>query len=226
MNQEINRIAVRSKILGVLLRDARLKAHRSSEECAAALGLDLQRYEDFESGEKSPSLPELELIAVYLTIPLDHFWGRSLALSQPTGLGDLDIAAMLSVRQKVIGAKIKKARLESKLVLEELASAVGIGVAELEACEYGEHALTVPQLEAICVQLNLPIQSITASLGTPSGRDGRQKKQQGLDELSPELLEFISKPVNRPYLELAHRLSEMSVEKLRAVGEGILEITL
>ena len=38
--------------------------------------------------------------------------------------------------------------------------------------------------------------------------------------------QFVSKPVNQPYLELAQRLSEMSVERLRSVAEGLLEITL
>ena len=41
-----------------------------------------------------------------------------------------------------------------------------------------------------------------------------------------ELQGFVCKPINRPYLELAVRLSEMSVEKLRGVAEGLLEITL
>jgi hypothetical protein len=41
-----------------------------------------------------------------------------------------------------------------------------------------------------------------------------------------ELQSFVVKPINQPYLELAQRLSEMSVEKLRAVAEGLLEITL
>jgi hypothetical protein len=49
---------------------------------------------------------------------------------------------------------------------------------------------------------------------------------QNFAELSPELQDFLSKPINRPYLELAQRLSEMDVEKLRAVAEGLLEITL
>ena len=52
-----------------------------------------------------------------------------------------------------------------------------------------------------------------------------QRNIQSYLALSPELQAFISKPVNRPYLELAQRLSEMSVEKLRAVAEGLLEIT-
>ena len=44
--------------------------------------------------------------------------------------------------------------------------------------------------------------------------------------LPQELQEFIGKPVNRPYLELAIRLSELKVERLRALAEGLLEITL
>jgi hypothetical protein len=54
----------------------------------------------------------------------------------------------------------------------------------------------------------------------------QQRALQNFAELTPELQEFLSKPVNRPYLELAHRLSEMNVEKLRAVAEGLLEVTL
>jgi len=40
-----------------------------------------------------------------------------------------------------------------------------------------------------------------------------------------EMQVFVSKPINRPYLELAIRLSEMSVDRLRSVAEGLLEIT-
>jgi hypothetical protein len=36
---------------------------------------------------------------------------------------------------------------------------------------------------------------------------------------------FVSKPVNRPYIDLAIRLSGMSVEKLRSLAEVLLEIT-
>ncbi len=44
--------------------------------------------------------------------------------------------------------------------------------------------------------------------------------------LSAELREFISKPINLPFLELAKKLSEMDAKKLRDVAESILEITL
>jgi hypothetical protein len=53
-----------------------------------------------------------------------------------------------------------------------------------------------------------------------------QKYVREFQNLPPEMQEFISKPINRPYLDLAVRLSELKVEKLRALGEGLLEITL
>jgi hypothetical protein len=45
-------------------------------------------------------------------------------------------------------------------------------------------------------------------------------------DLPTEMQEFVTKPVNGPYLEIALKLSGMSVEKLRALGEGLLDITL
>jgi hypothetical protein len=61
----------------------------------------------------------------------------------------------------------------------------------------------------------------------PVGRWAIQKKAlEDFSELPLEMQQFISKPVNLPYLELAQRLSEMSVDRLRGVAEGLLEITL
>ena len=45
-------------------------------------------------------------------------------------------------------------------------------------------------------------------------------------EMPMELREFVALPVNRPYLELAMKLSNMSTDKLRSVAEDLLDITL
>jgi transcriptional regulator with XRE-family HTH domain len=44
--------------------------------------------------------------------------------------------------------------------------------------------------------------------------------------LTEELREFINKPINLPFLELAMKLSQMDAKKLRDVAESLLEITL
>ena len=53
-----------------------------------------------------------------------------------------------------------------------------------------------------------------------------QRAMQKFIELPEEMQNFVCQPVNRPYLELAMKLSDMSREKLRAVAEGLLDITL
>jgi hypothetical protein len=51
----------------------------------------------------------------------------------------------------------------------------------------------------------------------------QQNAVQDFLQLSPELQHYISKPENRPYLELAKKLSNMSADKLRALAEDLLE---
>jgi hypothetical protein len=90
----------------------------------------------------------------------------------------------------------------------------------------GEDELPLPVLEAVCTVLGRPIDEFIDKYGPVGVWSNQQQTVQEYLKLPEELQAFISKPINRPYLELAHRLSEMSVDKLRAVGEGILEITL
>ena len=54
----------------------------------------------------------------------------------------------------------------------------------------------------------------------------QQKSAQEFLELPKELQAFVCQSVNRPYLELAVKLSGMSSENLRSVAEKLLDITL
>jgi hypothetical protein len=45
-------------------------------------------------------------------------------------------------------------------------------------------------------------------------------------ELPIDLREFLIKPGNQAYLRMAKQLSELSVEKLRSLAEGLLDLTL
>ena len=69
-------IQIRSKKLGVLLRDARVTAGKNMKECGQIIGVSSATVSSFERGDKSPSLPELEMLAYFLDIPVDHFWGQ------------------------------------------------------------------------------------------------------------------------------------------------------
>ena len=67
---------IRTKKLGVLIRDARLATGKSLEECAQAVGVTPDRFERFEFGVEPPSLPELEIIGLYPAGSLGAFLGK------------------------------------------------------------------------------------------------------------------------------------------------------
>jgi transcriptional regulator with XRE-family HTH domain len=216
---------IRAKKLGLLIRDARVKSGKTIEECSQAMGLTAEELSAIEYGERPPSLPEVEILAYYLEVPLDHFWGNQTLASG----GDeklFDPGEIKQLRQNGIGLLLRKARIEAVLSEEELANKAGIAVTSLQSFENGEVPVPLPELEILTQLLNNSINNY----GDPESLVGswfvEQKNMREFLGLPKELQEFIGKPVNRPYIELAIKLSELKVERLRALAEGLLEITL
>jgi len=212
--------------LGVLLRNARQAANRDLEEAARYLSISPLTLEAYELGEESPSLPHLEALAEFYRVPLTHFWGETLLPSKGETLSERRVELIGEIRQRVIGVLLRKRRQELGLSLEQLAEQVGIEAAELERYEYGEKAIPLPVLEACALALQLKINVFMDRERNRSNAVVFDQQWQDFQSLPDELKSFVCKPINRPYIELAQRLSEMSVEKLRAVAEGLLEITL
>jgi transcriptional regulator with XRE-family HTH domain len=219
-------MSIRAKKLAVLMRAARQKARKSASDCADALGISLEEYESFEIGEKSPSLPQAELLAYSLNIPLEHFIGDGLVEDPKHSTQPHTPEQLVLLRQRMVGVMVKKARLDAGLSLANIADELGIEISLLEAYELGESPIPLPVLEAFAHIYERSIKDFQDTHG-PVGQWIRQQAiVRDILELPQELQTFVCLPVNRPYIELAKRLSEMSVEKLRAVAEGLLEITL
>lgn len=219
-------LTLRAKKLGVLIRDARLASGKRLEECARLMGLPPADFTAYELGDRSPSLPELELLAAFLNVPLDHFWGSVTKSTESAEVTDIPREPLFHLRQRMIGALIRQARQDSGLSLEALGDQVSVGAAQLKSFELGEAPVPLPLLESLAGALGRSIKEFQDQHGPLGARENRQRAAEDFLQLPLELQAFISKPVNRPYLELAQRLSEMDVAKLRAVAEGLLEITL
>ena len=218
---------IRAKAIGDIIQEARTATGKSEEDCAKAMGLETSRYQAFEQGEEMISLPELEVLAFYLDIPIDHFLGRetvSLAAKESVAVNNLE--NLLFLRHRIIGVMLRKGRDEAGISIEELSRYTEIDEQSLTEYETGNTPIPVPELEVLTVALNISIRDFRDQSG-PVGRWAIQKKAlEDFSELPLEMQQFISKPINLPYLELAQRLSEMSVDRLRGVAEGLLEITL
>jgi transcriptional regulator with XRE-family HTH domain len=137
-----------------------------------------------------------------------------------------DLSRALTLRQKMLGALLRQARLDVGMSLEMVAERAWTSPSLLEAYELGEEPIPLPDLEVLAGVLNRSATEFLDQRGPLGAGRREQRSLRDFQTLPPDLQAFVSKPINRPYLELALRLSEMSVDKLRAVAEGLLEITL
>jgi transcriptional regulator with XRE-family HTH domain len=220
-----SQITIRSKTLGLLIRDARTTARRSVTECAQAMGVKPGIFRAYEEGRRAPSLPELESLVYFLDLPMDHFWSKEIKSGKPAPHASLDLAKLLSVRQRKIGALLRQERMNASISIRNLANETGISGARIKAYELGERPMPLPELEALVKALGGRVESFFDRTGPIGQWLMNEEAIRDFLELPLELRQFVAMPVNRPYLELAMKLSNMSRDKLRSVAEDLLDIT-
>jgi transcriptional regulator with XRE-family HTH domain len=81
--QEI--MAVRQRIIGALLRQARTDAGRSQEELATLLGVPTSRIPSYEFGKTEIPLQELEVLAENLDVGLTYFMDQGIKSDETNG---------------------------------------------------------------------------------------------------------------------------------------------
>lgn len=218
---------IRSKRLGVLLRDARLAAGKTLRACAEAVGLTTSRLRAYEEGRQAPTLPELAVLAYVLRVPIEHFWEEEVYTEREAPANEVPLEELFRVYNKRIAERLREARESQGLSLKEVARRTGISVSRLRRYEKGEVGIPIPELEQLAEVLGLRMSELWKEAPGVLGEWLEQQRRiRGFLELPPDLQEFVSLPRNRPYLEVAQRLSHLSVDQLRAVAEGLLEITL
>jgi len=220
-----SQITIRSKKLGILIKDARSLARRNQKECANAIGVKSSVFRAYEEGRKAPSLPELEALVYFLDLPIDHFWSKEIKSNTPPPHEGLDLPKLMSVRQRKIGALLRQERMSASISIRNLAHETGISGARIKAYELGERPIPLPELEALVTTLGGRVESFFDRSGPIGQWLMNEEAIQHFLDMPMELRQFVALPVNRPYVELAMKLSNMSRDKLRSVAEDLLDIT-
>lgn len=214
-------IRLRSKIIGVLLRDARLAAGKSLKQVADVIGLSSGTLSAVERGANALSLPELELLAFYLRIPLDHFWSDDIVSQDVSPADTMQAESLLALRHRTVAALLRQGRNQKNLSQKELSDRTNISPSRIRRYESGETPVPLPELEVLASTLGFALDDFTDSSG-PVGQWITQTKASALfDEMPRDLKEFLSDPDKRYYVELAQRLSDIPVERLRALVDTL-----
>jgi transcriptional regulator with XRE-family HTH domain len=211
----------RAKILGVLIQDARRHAGKTVAECAAVLGASPDLFAQAEAGTHILSLPDLETLAIYLQVPMSHFWG-SQVLSQEV---ERDYQQIILIRQRIIGALLRQARIESGRSLEDMAQQLNVSSQQIQQYEMGQDPIPFFQLEQLAKYLGYTIDHFSDGHGPLARHEAKQRVYRRFEQMPLEMKAFVTEPINMSYLETAMRLSELDVRKLRSIAEGLLDIT-
>ncbi len=215
---------LRARIVGVLIRDARLARGRTVEACAEALAIAPETLVAWELGEATPDLPQLEILANYLDVPVSHFWSTQ-TLTRDGKTGFFAQQEYVELRQRVIGLLLRKARTDAGLSLEDLAARSGLSAEQLNAYELGQQPIPLVELMTLASATNVSLRYFLDE----ASRIGRWLEQQEdfkrFSEMPDEMRAFLSNPVNASFVELAMWLRQLDVDELRGIGEMVLTLT-
>lgn len=212
----------RARYLGTLIREAREHAGVTADECAQALGISAAEFDRAEQGELPLSLPQLEVLAMVLKLPMAYFWSGEQSQPDP----EIDYDTYIAIRQRIIGVSLRQSRVDAGWSAQRLADEAEISTDQLEAFERGAEPIPYLLLETLADLLDTPLNDFTFEQHGPLSRHERTlARRRNFDNLPEDVQSFVAEPGNLVYLQTAMRLSVMDVDRLRGIAEGILDIT-
>ncbi len=214
-------VVLERKMIGVRIRAARQKMHRTPKEVALRLGISQARLRQYEMGTREISLRELENLACFVDAPVTFFLSNeSLAQREPAVP---PVEEEVRARRALIATKLKKARLDAHKSEQECAEAIGRTVALLKRYEAGRIDIPITELERLARCLNVTMNYFL--------RDGVVRKARGevpdpelWSRLPLEVRALVMDPNSLPFLRMAAKFRDLPPSKLQELGEILLVV--
>jgi transcriptional regulator with XRE-family HTH domain len=250
---EVTRI--KRKMLGVRIRSARNQAGLNLKETAQQMGVSPATLNDYELGQQEAGLPELEAMARIFAVPISYFWANGLLktpdrkykAAQAISIRRKMLGAQLRQARQEAGHNQEALAEVLGCPVERLADyelgKISIPFSELESMAsflnlplthflLAETQLAEPeQAEAQPVEAQQQVPQPVAVEPQPAGAGDDQPEAAlpadlaWLADLPEDVKKFLEDPSSLLYLKLSMRSHNLSAETLRALAEGILDIT-
>ncbi|HSD82841.1 MAG TPA: helix-turn-helix transcriptional regulator [Anaerolineae bacterium] len=221
---EPEEVTARRQLLGGIMQGARAKLGKSKQDCAQAMGVTAGIYTAYEEGRRDITLPELELLAYYLKVPVRLFFERAerLLANDPP----IPAEKVIALRQRIIGALLRQARQDKGRSVKELAARLGVTTRRISDYELGRKSVPLAQLQEAADMLGVPMSYfIDEGIGPIGEQELLRSQFDKFSELPDDVRKFVVNPTNISYLRVAQHLSDMTTEQLRNLAASILDIT-
>lgn len=219
-------IAIRNRIIGILVKRARLGAGKSQRECGEFLGCSPFVFSQYERGRKGMSLPQLEALAYFLDVPAASLWDEASPEPGDPPAETLPMEQMLLLRRKILAVQFRQCRLNAGLTQKELGELLVCSANMISQYERGKREIPLAELEIAAEQCGQGLERFLDDETIPLGQVQRDRLTLAqLNELPPDVRDFVLRPTNTLYLRIAMLLSAMKADSLRQIAETILDIT-
>ncbi len=218
---EVQAPVVQKKIIGVLMRAAREKAHRSIRQVAQRLGVSPARAWHYELGTREISLTELKSLALYLQVPLSYFLDTESRVEEE--ILNPPQPEKIKWLRTMVGSKLKQARLAAGKSREECAEAAGVKLAALGRYERGLDDIPITELERLGKFLGVNFFYFLQEDASDE-ESGEVLMLEKLARLPKEVRAFALNADNMPYLRMAMKFRDLPRDKLKELGEILLVV--
>lgn len=219
------RLKLKTKMVGAEIRAAREVSGKSIKSAADLVGVSSNTMSSYEHGRKGISLPELELLTYWLDIPVTNLLDG--LPSAPERTVQFDPKVVVSFRQKMIGALLRKQRIAAEMTISQLAEKVGFPASRISAYERGTRPIPIPSLEVLVDSLGRSMDEYidTEGQGPIAGWYRERRAYETFRSLPPDFRDFLAEPENSGFVRAAMKMREISSDKLRTLAESLAAIT-
>ena len=206
------------------IHQIRIITKRSIHDCASFLSLSPSEFLEFEQGTSFLSLPQIELLAVFLGVPVSKLFEEDLDDKHQLLIQDRDLHHRYQlIRQKMIQAKITCGQKEKNLSLVDLHQITQIPVNTLESYLHNAMPIPVHHLLLILHALEKPIDQFV-NLDIQNGQDNHQSEN--ATNWQPEFPDENHRKVDNgnPYILLLETLDHLPKNDQAEILKALLSL--
>ncbi|MCS7061231.1 MAG: helix-turn-helix transcriptional regulator [Anaerolineae bacterium] len=223
---EHNNSTTRRRAIGLLIRRAREVAGKTRKDAAAFLGVTQKTLTAVEDGQRELSLPQIEALAYYFRAPVTALLDEATSVTQTVWRANIDVGEIQSLRDHIIGVRLRQARQQKGETVKQTAQAAGLSPARLTAYEAGERPIPITELESLMTHLGFTWDELLDVGIGPLGEAQLYHHQHAqFDALPSDVRAFVADPRSLPYLRAAMRLRDFPPEHMRAAGQALIDLS-
>lgn len=214
---------LRGKIVGVRIRQCRMAASRSIEDCAEHLGVSPQLATDWEYGDRSPSQPQLERLSSYLNVSASTFLQGNEPAAIQDGCAKSD--GLPALRQQLLGGLLRVARGIKGISIEQLSEITAIDRDLVQEYEYGERMIPINHLLILGNSLDRDPEYFLGNAQGTGVEAGGESAANSPESTSVNDSSLADDHTAQGIITLAIAFSQIPPEELRGIADALLLIS-